>query len=122
MSNEIVPVTPSGECPCKYKKNGVGAFVRDSAPVNVRVAPEDPGHPSSLYEQFSSQFASALRASGQAGDSSMPLPMGTTDAEILRQAELLRSRPAPSSPSWPIVLAVALAIAGALYYFARRKV
>lgn len=104
MSSEIVPTNPSGECPCKYKKNGVGAFVRDQrahTPVEV----------------------TALRPSGQAAES--PLPMGATDAEVLRQAESLRENPSSGSSkgssSWMIALAAALAIAVALFLFMRRK-
>lgn len=106
MSSEIVPTNPSGECPCKYKKNGVGAFVRDQrAPAPVEVT--------------------ALRPSGQAAES--PAFMGATDSEVLRQADSLRDNPlsgtgaSKGSSSWALALVVALAIAAALFFFMRRK-
>lgn len=66
MSSEIVPTNPSGECPCKYKKNGVGAFVRDQrAPAPVEVTALRPSGqvaepPSSMV---TNQAASASKSS-----------------------------------------------------------
>lgn len=95
----IGPVNPSGECPCKYRKNGVGALVRTNT-----ITAADLGHPNPLYEGRGPEVAAALehRPSGQAQPPAAGQPTG-------------------SSSTWAIVLAVIVALALALYFVARRR-
>ena len=113
MSSELVPVNPSGECPCKYRKNGVGAFVR----TNTLTA-ADLGHPNPLYEGRGPEVADAI-AHQPSGQSICGGPDGAIGCRV--EPPPPTTQPTGSSSTWAIVLAVIVAMALALYFVARRR-